>query len=359
MHVMVTTCFPLECYAASAVPSIVPFQKDNMKRVSAALVCVAMWATPAWSQEASDPLVGQVVVSGQRPGPGLWKVSKGDHVLWVFGTYAPLPLQMQWRSQEVEAILAQSQELLGAPGMSLSVGWSDSLNILTALPSLLGARRNVHGESLQDVVPAEVYARWRVLKASYLGDDNGVESLRPLFAADRLFNAAIAKSGLSTGAAVEKRIYAIAKEHKLTLRSTGFAIPLENPRGALKDFKKSAIDDLTCFSKTIDRLEMDLEGMRVRANAWAIGDVARMRALSYPDQAEACRAAMTGSAWMKGLKGGEDLDLRIKTSWLAAVEQAVALNRSTFALLPVAKAMNAGGYLDALKEKGYTVEQPE
>ncbi len=330
-----------------------------MKSASAAVFCLSILATPAWAQETNASPPEQVLVVGQRPGPGLWKVSKDDHVLWVFGTYSPLPVQMQWRSQEVEAIIAQSQEILGAPGMSLSVGWADSLNIITALPSLVGARKNVNGESLQQVVPGDVYSRWTILKAKYIGNDSGVESLRPMFAADQLFTTASSKVGLTSGGAVEKRIYAIAKEHKLKTTSTGFSIALENPRGALKDFKKSAIDDLACFTTTIDRLETDLDGMRVRANAWAIGDIGKMRSLSYPDQAEACRTAMTGSAWMKGLKGGDDLDARAKATWLAAVDKAVAANRSTFALLPVAKAMNAGGYLDALKANGYTVEQPE
>ena len=27
-----------------------------------------------------------VIVEGRRPGPGVWKVSKDGHVLWVFGT---------------------------------------------------------------------------------------------------------------------------------------------------------------------------------------------------------------------------------------------------------------------------------
>lgn len=326
------------------------------------VVCLSLLTAPAWAQTEPPPPADQgekVLVVGQRPGPGLWKVSKDDHVLWIFGTHSPLPAHMQWRSQQVESILAQSQELLGAPGTGVTVGWKDSFNMLTALPFLIGARKNVNGESLQEVVPADVYARWTVLKAKYIGDDQGIESMRPMFAAEQLFTTATSKSGLATGAAVEKRIYAIAKEHKLKLTATGIAIPLENPRGALKDFKKSSIDDLACFSKTIDRLETDLDGMRVRANAWAIGDVPKMRALTYPDQAEACHAAMTSSAWVKGLKGGEDLDARAKATWLAAVEKALANNRSSFAMLPVSKAINANGYLSDLKAKGYVVEEPD
>jgi hypothetical protein len=329
------------------------------------LICYSILVTPARAQEATAPAPApisapeQVLVVGQRPGPGLWKVTRDDHVMWVFGTYSPLPARMQWRSQEVERIIAQSQELLGTPGMSLSVGWMDSLNIVTALPSLIGARNNVHGETLQQVVPPDVYARWSQLKSKYLGNEDGVETLRPMFAADRLFTVATSKSGLNSGGQITDRIYAVAKEHRLKLTSTGIAIPLDNPRGALKDFKKSAIEDLDCFTKTIDRLETDLDGMRVRANAWAIGDVGQMRALTFPDQATACRTAMTNSAWMRGLKGAEDVDARVKASWLAAVDKAVAANRSTFALLPVASAMNADGYLEALRQKGYVVEQPE
>lgn len=330
-----------------------------MKRFIPALLCLPLLASSAFAQEGSGAAPEQVLVVGQRPGPGLWKVSKDEHVMWVFGTYEPLPAKMQWRSQEVDAIIAQSQELLGAPGMGLSVGWLDTFNIITALPSMIGAGKNVNGERLQEVVPAETYARWTALKAKYIGDDDSGESLRPMFAAEMLFNAATSKSGLASGTQIEKRIYAIAKEHKLKLTGTSVSIALENPRGALKDFKKSAFDDLDCFTKTIDRLETDLEGMRLRANAWAIGDIARMRALTYPDQKEACRTAMTGSAWMKGLKGAQDIEGRVKAAWLAAAEKALANNRSTFALMSVSKAMSVGGFLDALRDKGYLVEQPE
>lgn len=323
-----------------------------------AIIGLSLLLPPAFAQEADAP-PEQVLVVGQRPGPALWKVSKDDHVLWVFGTYAPLPAQMQWRSQEVETILAQSQELLGEPGMGVSVGWMDTLNMLTALPSLIGVRNNVNDEHLQQVVPADVYARWTTLKAKYLGNDNRIESFRPMFAAERLFTSATSKSGLAGGSHIKDRIYAIAKDNKLKLTATGFSIALENPRGTLKDFKKSTFDDLNCFTKTIDRLETDLDGMRMRANAWAIGDVANMRTLTYPDQAEACHAAVLESAWIKGLKGAQDINARAKATWLAAVEKAIATNRSTFALLPVAKAMNVDGYLEALREKGYVVEQPD
>jgi len=63
--------------------------------------------TAAPTTEAGEPLPQTILVSGQRPGPGLWKVSKGDHVMWVFGTYGPLPKGMEWRSKDAERKIAQ------------------------------------------------------------------------------------------------------------------------------------------------------------------------------------------------------------------------------------------------------------
>ena len=102
---------------------------------------------------------------------GLWKVSKGDHVLWVFGTYSPLPKKMEWRSKQVEAILAQSQEYLQPPGATSNVGF---FRQMTLLPFAIGVKKNPDGAELKDLLPEPVYARWLVLKKKYIGDDYGI-----------------------------------------------------------------------------------------------------------------------------------------------------------------------------------------
>src|SRR4051812_40408060 len=108
------------------------------KRLLPALF-VCIFAAPAWAQtesgSGSPPSVAsqaessgeKILIVGQRPGPGLWKISKGDHVLWIFGTYSPLPNKMTWRSHQVETVLAESQEFLGLPNAGVGVGLSNSL----------------------------------------------------------------------------------------------------------------------------------------------------------------------------------------------------------------------------------------
>lgn len=332
-----------------------------MKRLlPALLLCVC--AAPAWPQtEAStlDDAPAKILVVGQRPGPGLWKISKDDHVLWIFGTYSPLPDKMVWRSQQVEQVMAQSQEFLDQPSAGVGVGWSNSLNLLTTLPFLIGVKKNPDGTHLQDLVPADVYARWSPLKQKYIGADAGIESDRPIFAAQELFHKAMEKSGLGSDRDVIAGIRTIARKSGTKYTSTGVSVTLDNPRGAVRDFKKSALDDIECFTKTIDRLEQDIDAMRVRANAWAIGDVEIMRKLTYPDQAAACNAAMVNGAWTKALPGAQSLEQRLRDSWLAAAEKALANNRSTFALLPVSQLISATGMVAALQAKGYVVEQPD
>jgi uncharacterized protein YbaP (TraB family) len=326
---------------------------------------LCIFAAPAWSQ--SEPVTANAVESapekilivGQRPGPGLWKVSKDDHVLWIFGTYSPLPKKMVWRSQQVETVMAQSQEFLGVPAAGVSVGLSNSLNFVTALPFLIGYKKNPDGLHLQDLVPADVYARWTALKTKYIGADSGIETDRPIFAAQELYAKALEKSGLGSDRDVVASIKQFAQKNKIKFSSTGISVAVENPRGALRDFKKSSLDDLECFGKTIDRLETDLDAMRTRANAWAIGDVEMMRKLTYPDQSEACNSAVINSSWTKALPGAQSLEQRVRDSWLGAAEKALASNQSTFALLPVSQIISPTGLVAALQAKGYVVEQPD
>src|SRR5688572_26911848 len=54
--------------------------------------------------------VEPVVVSGALPGPGMWKVRKGEHTLYVLGTMSPVPRGMDWTSGDVEKVLAEADE---------------------------------------------------------------------------------------------------------------------------------------------------------------------------------------------------------------------------------------------------------
>lgn len=324
-----------------------------MSRRFIPLLCLSLLSLTALAQTEPEPPTEQVLVVGQKPGPGMWKVTKGDHVLWVFGSYSPLPKKLEWRSHEVESIFAQSQELLTEPGASLGVGW---LRGMTLLPFAIGVKDNPNGEHLRDLVPAETYERWLVLKKKYIGDDKGIEGERPVFAAGELFSKAMNQAGLTTSREVSNKLVELAKANKLKITSAQVNIEVDSPVRTLREFKKQPMDDVPCFTKTIERLETDLDAMRVRANAWAKGDIDVIRKLNYQD--DSCNTAWTQQAMLKE-RGFKDMDNRIREKWIVAVETALINNKSTVALVPIKHILSSDGYLAALAARGYKVEQPE
>lgn len=336
-----------------------------MVKLLLAALCLYCLSAPAWPQTPDTPAAvdaapeagsEQILVTGQKPGPGLWKVSRGEHVLWVFGTYAPLPRKMEWRSHEVETILSQSQEYIEQPSSTLDVSyWKMALLI----PRMFGLKKNPDGAQLRELVPADVYARWLVLKEKYIGKDEGIESERPIFAAEELFSKALKHSGLTNDGEVADAIGNIVKKNKIKRTSPGIKLPVKDPSRMLKNFKAGTLDDIACLSKTLDRLETDIDAMRVRANAWAKGDLAVIEKLGYPDREGACRAAMTEAAFIQNEPGFKESRPRMREAWLEAAEKALAANKSTFAVLKLNELLDPKGLLSVLQARGYVVEKPE
>jgi len=325
-------------------------------------------ATVATAQEAPSPTLPDnptpaqtaqtleaVLVTGEQPGPGLWKVTKGDHVLWILGTQQPLPKNFTWRAAEVEKIIAQSQQVLSDADVGVHVGFFRSIFLL---PSVLGAKKNGDGKTLHEVLPPELYARWLALKQKYIGRDNGVERLRPMLAANELYKKAIKKSGLTPDNLAQDVVNFYAKKSKVPVVTPHVKLEIEDPKQAIADFKSTAGSlDVACLERTIARLETDLGAMRARANAWAIGDLEALKKLPYPDQRAACIAAVSSNPRLaEQLRQARQ---RVDGDWIAAADAAIARNASTLAVLPIVELLRPDGRLARLRAKGYAIEDPQ
>ncbi len=300
--------------------------------------------------------LGTVVVTGSQPGPGLWKVMKGDHTLWILGTQSPLPKRMVWDSANVQRVIAQSQEVLGPNGIAVKTN-QGMFRTLLLVPSLLKARKNPDGKTLQELLPPAQYARWQALKQRYIGRDRGIEKWRPVFAALELYNKAIERSGMSQAGVVQPVVSAAMKQGKVKGTTTGITVTIDNPKAAVKAFSAESLDDLDCFNRTLDRIEGDLGTMIARANAWAVGDIEALRTIPYRNQFTACSAAFAEADIARQL-GYQDLDKRMERSWLAAAEAALDKNASTFATLPISQLLQPNALLAQLRAKGYEIEEP-
>lgn len=297
-----------------------------------------------------------VLVSGIQPGPGLWKVSKGDHVMWVLGTVSPLPQHVQWKATEVEAAIATSQQVLGPPGFAIGarVGFFGKLFLL---PSMIGLRKNPDGARLEQVLPPALYARWEAERREYLGDSHRLERLRPIFAGKELYEVAMKKAGLTVDGGVQGIVNEVAGQHGLAVVDPGYQLILDDPRAAAKTFKKSSMDDVGCLSQIIDVIGSDMAQAATRANAWSVGDVEALRGTLATTQEDSCLAAISGAGFASKL-GKLDVQQRIDAAWLDAARKSLQNNQQTFALLPMEQLLSTDGYLARLRREGFVVQSP-
>lgn len=340
-----------------------------MRAITRLGLLAVLWAMPpAEANEAgavtapietvSEPIVQleTLVVSGVMPGPGLWQVQHGGHVMWVLGTVRPVSRRMRWDSSEVEALLARSSKVLLAPSAKFDLG-RGRLRTLLLLPAALRARRNPDGERLVDQVSAEDYARWQVLKKKYMGRDAGVEKRRPLFAAQALFAEALKDKGLRFDSVVMPVLERQIKRHGLEVERPRITIRIDDPKAAIRRFRSSEIEDGECFRQTLRHMEADLEIMRLRANAWAQGDIRTLQEISYEERARACMEAVLHSRFARD-QGIDDLPGRLEAAWLAAAEKALSEHETIFAVLPVERILAPDGYLSKLAARGYRILPP-
>lgn len=293
----------------------------------------------------------------RMPGPGMWRVHKGDNSLWVLGSVSPLPAGMVWNASKVRSVLQQADAVLAEPSVVVDadIGFFGKLALL---PSLVGVRSNPGGKALREVLPAPLYARWQVLKQRHIGRDGSVEDWRPLFAAMKLYEEAIEDAGLSSRNVVRPALADTMKARKLKPVAATARVKVKNPKAVLKEFKTTQFADLECFEKILDRVEHDLPELAARANAWAAGDVQALGRLRNPDLGDVCERAMLAGQF--GEKHGFDtLEAQARRNWITQAEASLARHRTTFAVLPMNDVTAANGLVAALAAKGYTVEPPQ
>ena len=318
------------------------------------LACLAfLTSAPAATYAQAPTLLDEVVVTGQQPGPALWKASREGHTLWILGTLQPLPKKMIWNSREVEKVLDASQEVI-VPSVG-DVGVDADLFQVVAL---MRSRKLPDGLRLKDVLPRELYDRWEKLKMSYLGNRSAIDRKRPRLAAKELFKAAVDKLGLTMQDAVTKSVIKIAKKKRVPVVGGAFKIHVKNSEDLVSEMKTLPVEyDVPCFEATMLRLEKDTAGMVARANAWAVGDIDAIERSAFADQAPICDAVLSN---LDTVKAAQDERVnQLSDRWNTETERAIKANQSTLALMPIYSLLGPDGLLANLRERGFAIDQPD
>lgn len=290
----------------------------------------------------------EVLVTGVQPGPGLWKVSSGDHVLWILGEVAPQPGKVKWRSRRFEALLADSQEVL----LDFSgVIWPNKL----LEDAEERVRRLPRGQTLKSVVSPELYARAEAARKLY-GTPERIEELRPFYAGRRILMSALRKMDM------EKRFSASLTVMKLARRAWVKVTDLDTPGQTHKEQLNNIVQGSTvpCLEMMVKIVEDGGSGFRRLANAWSVGDIAALRQLVpryalQPGHGEnKCTVALYG-----GQQRADEFVARRTEVWLSTAERALRENKSTMAVVSMAELFAPDGYLAGLRARGFKIVEPD
>jgi uncharacterized protein YbaP (TraB family) len=311
--------------------------------------CAAVAARGAAQDDGSQPTtIEEIKIVGRYPGPPLWKVSSGEHVLWIFGELSPVPKGLEWDPRNAERVLERAETVIGAPRVSAT-----TLNPIRLFRIFRAARRLARtpgGTTLTDQLPPELYARYRALRARHLPDDDDQEDLRPALAALRLYGAALDDVGLTTDSDVGKKVRRLMRRS----RADEAEIVIETePETVIEELGKVTREaELTCFATIMTSIETDLQAMKERADAWAIGDVYALRRFDYPDSQGNCLAMLFSAGGLAELRD------ELYADWLAEAERALANDERSFSVLPMRELVATDGLLAQLAARGYTVTPP-
>ena len=304
---------------------------------------------PSANSSTAEAPMAEVVVSGEHEGPRLWKIHKGDHVLWILGTVTPLPKKMVWQSDAVESVLQQSQEVVPAwPAFGIG---SNPFTLLRVWIQWRSMQKIPDRMNLQQVLPPELYKRFSALKARYAPKDSKLDELRPGFAAERLLDEALDVSGLTLHNEVQRTVLKLARQRGVKIHQDKLRV--DHPVDVLKDVGKTPLNgEIACLEAVVGRIETDIGPMQARARAWALGDVDTLRKLNHPDDRTACIEAVSTSDRVR------ELIARAQEDWFLAVQDALVRNRTSLAVQSMERLLGDNGTLAVLRKQGYEVEGP-
>jgi uncharacterized protein YbaP (TraB family) len=294
--------------------------------------------------DESPAKLEEIVVSGEREGPGLWHLYKGSAQLWIFGTVTPLPKEMTWRSKQLETILDGTDQVLVAK--PFEIGVARALWLLVTQRDLLMVG---HGKKLMDVMPADLHERFAVQRAKFTKDSDKWEKFRPIIAAAFLEEDALHAVGLSTRLDLTDEVRTLARKHHVRIEEFKIA-GLHDVLDALKTLPPQTEEK--CVAASLATIESGMPRLIERAQAWTTGDVQRIQSLPESAEVAACRSAVTVDP------GAGDLLALLRQTWLENMERHLQAGGVTLAVVSMDMLLESGGFLDELRAHGYSIDAP-
>jgi uncharacterized protein YbaP (TraB family) len=287
----------------------------------------------------------EVVVTSERPGPGMWHVHRGAANVWILGSISPLPRDITWRASQVETVLQSASQVLVQKPLEISIP-----RILWMLIADRKYLMVVGGKRLKDVMPPDLHARFAVQRSKVTDDAEKWEHYRPIIATAFLQQAAFHKVNLSMRLDLGAALRQLATKHGVRIEEVKVA-GASDMLEALKTMPPAT--ERICVEASLHTIESGLPRLMERAQAWADGNVERIENLPELKEVDTCRNALDEG------KGASDVIGRIRQTWVDTIEKHLRSDGTTIAVINLDLLLERGGLLDELRAKGYEVDAPK
>jgi uncharacterized protein YbaP (TraB family) len=312
----------------------------DSRRIAALLIAIGCLCSRAMPQA-----VEEVVVTSERPGPGMWHVHRGAANVWILGSISPLPRDITWRASQVETVLQSASQVLVQKPLEISIP-----RILWMLIADRKYLMVVGGKRLKDVMPPDLHARFAVQRSKVTDDAEKWEHYRPIIATAFLQQAAFHKVNLSMRLDLGAALRQLATKHGVRIEEVKVA-GASDMLEALKTMPPAT--ELICVEASLHTIESGLPRLMERAQAWADGNVERIENLPELKEVDTCRNALDEG------KGASDVIGRIRQTWVDTIEKHLRSDGTTIAVINLDLLLERGGLLDELRAKGYEVDSPK
>lgn len=315
-------------------------------------IAVTGLALPApATTRAAEVELETILVVGERPGPAMWKVTWRDHVLWLMPTLAPLPRGITWRSQEVDDAIARSGQVFTEASLTLRMGGNGAADA-----TVLAALQNPEGRTLREVLPPDTYTRFAALNRDLAGNDPSLERLRPFYAALELRKRALIRLQLDSDGRVHDVFGYLARKYLVPIKPLDGEIA-SRPATLAKKLRESPLEsDIECARWQLEQLERELGDAVVRANAWALGDMAELKA-DWEQTQRQSRSASCNDLYQH-LAPTERAIRKARRDGYDALRKALRRNNSSVALVTLEEMFDPEGVIARFRADGYRVDEP-
>lgn len=382
-------------------------------RVSIAFA-VLLTSFAAAAQEPPPPQdapADELLVEGERPGPSLWRIHDQDSEIYVLATVPYLPRGFQWNDHAVEAIVKRSKEVLTEARIEAGAG--DRTRLAFAMVRTLTFNRDrlymPKDETLETRVgpelaaaftharaqaQAQIAARKAKEKAKTKGSDGNAEKdgdgaaeeegdandastsvaakdeqkkekpdrLYPFLQSGELTGEAARGAGLARFEPINHRIERLARQAHVPTR------PLFERDLVYRDLKKLLVSikgfkpetDKACVADAVDFAENKLPRVAVLSEAWAVGDVAALRASAEAPRLSPCLEKVSAELGDLATLGGVSLSEFAGSDVLADGLQATLKKPGVrLAVLSSDGLLSKGGVFDVLRARGIEIDEPK